>query len=850
MVNDRYSVPGFEFGPFFLDTIGRRLMHAGKRVRISPTALKLLEILLRKRGQVVTTKELRIRVWAVNPTQAHEPFQDKNALFIAVRKLKEALGDKYRHWIVNVRSTGYTISEEVEIKEIAGPNINLPQAMTSFIGREYEIEQIQDLLTQTRLLTLNGPPGIGKTRLAIRAAAIIENFIDGIYLIDLSTISDDHLVPRAVASELHVNEAPGRHVLDTLSAYLKNKELLLILDNCEHLIASAAVLAENLLRSASGLKILVTSREPLDVLGETVLTIQPLTIPKEEQQSDVNEIKNYEAVELFIELAKQRNPHFTLNKQNVSVVAELCRQLEGIPLAIELAAARTDALRVEQILLLMTDRFKLLRRSKRESTRHQTLESAIDWSYESLAEEEKFLIRRLSIFVGGWTNDAASKICSSAAINESEILHLLSQLVRKSLVTLDEREGHIRYRMLEMIRQYSIGKLKESGDTAELADRHASYFVQLSEQAFEEGARGDWFDRLEADNSNLRVALRHTIRQGGNIELGLRLCGALGRFWFIRGHNNEATQWTEKALELDDGKFKGARAKALRTGGFFFGQMADSDKDAERGRACFEESITIWKELGNKKELARTLTNYSFLLNRQGNFRAATQAIRESLFIFNELGDPANIAPATHNLALSLLDQGDYEQSIPLFEECLEIASEPGIDDEYLQALCLHNLGEAEFQRGDLDVSELRLEESLIISEELGHRSLSARTAIIQGEVAAKRGDYKIALAKQRGALTEMKTINDSQGLIDALEAIACTYSLIGNDRLAIILYGSAQGLRENSKIFLGPARQRILSQCVNSAIESLGAEKARQLLSEAHECDLDIIIKYAMEDE
>jgi non-specific serine/threonine protein kinase len=279
------------------------------------------------------------------------------------------------------------------------------------VGRESEIPEIQELLDNTRLLTLTGAPGIGKTRLVIRAGAITESFSDGIYLVDPVTISDEKLVPKAVTAALGVNEEHGRSVMNTLRDYLKTKELLLILDNCEHVIEGTALPAESLLRALSGLKILATSRQPLDVSGETVLHIQPLSFPMEEPTLGVDEIINYEAVELCIELAKQRNPHFKVNKQNVFAVAELCRQLEGIPLAIELAAAQTDSLRVEQILLLMTDRFKLLRRSGGESSRHQTLEAAIDWSYESLSEEETALLRQLSIFIGGWTIEAAADVC-------------------------------------------------------------------------------------------------------------------------------------------------------------------------------------------------------------------------------------------------------------------------------------------------------------------------------------------------------------------------------------------------------------------------------------------------------
>jgi predicted ATPase/DNA-binding winged helix-turn-helix (wHTH) protein len=841
----RHTTPGFEFGPFFVDTTGHRLLRNGVRVEIAPKPLKLLEVLLRNQKRVVTNKELRILVWADDPTQVSEPYLVKNALYVAVGKLKKALKE-YSEWIVNIHGVGYMISDEAEVKETA-PTIHLPQATTPLIGRESEILQIQNVLKGKRLVTLRGSPGVGKTRLAISAAAELNaNFSDGIHLVDLVAVSDENLVPKAVASALGVSEEAGQPLLDTLRDYFKIKEVLLILDNCEHVVETAAALSEDLLHSTTRLKILSTSRQSLDIPAETVVSIEPLAFPSEDETPSVDEIRKYPAAELFLELAKRRDSHFRVSKKNVCALADLCRQLEGIPLAIELAAAQTDSLPVERILSLMSDRFKLLRRNAAQPSRHQTLEVAIDWSYETLTRDEKTLMRRLSVFAGGWTVEAATAVCAGGDIKENDVVFLLSALVKKSLAKPDERDGRIRYRMLEMIRQYSALKLESLKEASEMTDKHAQYFVSLSERAYEEGETGDWMDRLEDDHPNLRAALRHSTRETGNIGRGLRLCGALGRFWYIRGHISEAIYWTNKALALDNGRSKDARARALRTGGFFFGQMADSSKDASRGRDCFNESVAIWRELDNPKELARTLTNFSFLLDRQGDFPNSTKAARESRDIFDRLGDPANTARATHNLALSLMDQGDFEGSIPRFEESLKGAREVGD----LQTLCLHNLGEAAMQKGDLESAEQTLKESLTISRALGHKSLSARTMIIEGEIALKRGDSDLALEKQRTALRELKSINDKPGIVDALEAIACTESARGNPSVAMVLYGGASRQRKISNIPLGPVRQRLLNECLNSAKASLGDGKAQQLLTEAYETELELIIWQAMREE
>lgn len=842
-----YKIPGIRFGPFFLDTKGRRLLREGKPVRLKPKEIKLLETLLMNRGKVLTADRLRTLVWSDDPDRTEPPAQDKNAIYVSFVRLRNALGRKYRKWIVNIPKSGYTISGDADVEEITEPSINVPQQMTSFVGREAELSKIKKLLGKTRLLTLSGPPGIGKTRLATHmAAAVSKSYQHGVCSVDLVPITDEALVAKAVATALGLTEQAGRPVAETLHEFLKDKHLLLLLDNCEHVVEACAALVERLLVPDGNLQVLTTSREALNVAEETVFMVLPLSFPDKKQTTAIEEVTSYKSVELFIRLAEQRKPTFEVTQRNVSAIAELSCQLEGIPLAIELAAAQVDAYTVGQILSMMKYRFKVLRRRERKPSRHQTLENAIDWSYELLGNKEKLLLRRLSIFTGGWSHKTANDVCFDDDAREAETLYLLAQLVRKSLIQLDEQKGDVRYRMLEMIREYGSKKLRQRGERSRLLEKHAKYFLRLAERAYEEGERGGWLEQLEIEHDNLRAALRRTIRKGGDIEVGLRMCGALSRFWFIRGHISEARRWTEKALALDDGRSRAARARALRTAGFFFGHMTDQGSDSERGRSYFEESIAIWRELGDEREKARTLTNYSFLLNRQGDFNGANETAQEALVTFRALGDHANLARAAHNLALSALDQGDFDQAIPLFEESLEASR--WVEDGNLQSLCLHNLAEAAMQKGDLDIADGRLEECLALAEQLKHKPLSARSIIMQGEIAARRGNYTEALGKQRYGLSELREINDTQGIVDALEAIACTQSMLGRARLALLIYGGVVRLREESKLLLGPVRQTILDRCLNIARDALGDDKSQSAFLMGHEMALEEVVRLATE--
>jgi non-specific serine/threonine protein kinase len=444
--------------------------------------------------------------------------------------------------------------------------------------------EVKRLLAMTRLLTLTGTGGSGKTRLALEVVRnLLEAYPDGVWLVELAPLSEEELVPKAVAEALEVAERPAEPLADTLAKVLRDQELLLILDNCEHLLEATARLVDKVLDSCPLLRILATSREALGVQGEMRWPVPPLSVPEPQRAlSSSEELEAYESIRLFVERARGRDPAFSLGPQNTPAVAEICRRLEGIPLAIELAAARVGTLSVEQISERLEGSLKLLTHGGRTAVpRHRTLKGTLDWSHELLSESERKVFRKLSVFAGGWKLEASEAVGVGGGIEEEDVLDVLSGLVEKSLVAARERqESGVRYRMLEPIRQYAREKLEEVGEAEEARRRHATFFLALAEEA-EPKLQGpedkEWLERLETEHDNLRAALSWALEQR-EADLGLRLAGALWLFWEGHGHYGEGHRWLEQTLARGSQASAVARAKALEGKGRL---IFDSDERDE-----------------------------------------------------------------------------------------------------------------------------------------------------------------------------------------------------------------------------------------------------------------------------
>jgi len=514
------------------------------------------------------------------------------------------------------------------------------------------MEEIERELSMTRLLTLTGAGGSGKTRLAVEVARdLVGTYQDGAWLVELAPISEEILVPKAVAETLKVPERPTEPLTDTLTQVLRSQESLLILDNCEHLLDACARLVDKLLDLCPRLRILATSRETLGVEGEIRWVVPPLSVPEREPTPPSEELEGYESVRLFVERARGRDPSFSLSPKNALAVAEICSRLEGIPLAIELAAARAGTLSVEQILQRLEDSLKLLRGGSRtQMAKHRTLRGALDWSFELLSEDEKELFRRLSVFAGGWTLEASEAVGARGDVEEGEVLDVLSGLVDKSLVVARERqESGVRYRMLEPIRQYALERLEERGEGEEARRRHATFFLALAEEA-EANLRGpedvEWLESLEREHDNMRAALSWALERE-EAELALRLAGVLGTFWQAHGHWSDGRKWLEATLAGDKRASAAARIKALEA----LLWMTYDQFDLNRMEAVAQEAMELSAEAEIDSSLAASIR---IMLACPawigGDYERGKELLEESLTLSGEAGDKVMIAEALFQL--------------------------------------------------------------------------------------------------------------------------------------------------------------------------------------------------------
>lgn len=653
------------------------------------------------------------------------------------------------------------------------PN-NLQIQLTSFIGRETEMAEIKRLLKGTRLLTLTGPGGTGKTRLALQVAAdLLETFDDGVWQIELASLKDPALVPQVVSTTLGLREQPSQPILDVLTDYLRPKSLLLLLDNCEHLIDACAHLADKLLRACPHLTILATSREPLGIAGETAWSVPALSLPDPHQMS-ADALTQYESAQLFIDRAAHILPGFSATEQNARSIAQICQRLDGIPLAIELAAARVKLLKVESIAARLDDRFNLLTGGGRTTLpRHQTLRAAMDWSYDLLPEDSQLLFRRLAVFAGGFTLEAAEAVCSDELLPSDSQLELLARLVDRSLVIVDQLADSERYRMLETIREYAGEKLLESGEPEQLRNRHLDYFLAFAEKAemqLEGSERIVWLNRLEREHDNLRAALDWSRTSEDRARLGLRLAGSLGAFWDSRGYLREGRERLSEALARVPASERTAeRAKAL----YAAGELAYLQSDYPATRPLLGESISIYRELGPSGRLGvgHSLILLGDMLTEVGDYVTASTVLNEGLEIMRELKNERGIAVGLWQLGWCALRIGEYGKAVPYFEESLPFYRKAGNLDG--MAIVLSGWGEVLLRQGDYARATALLEESLELRRELKDNWGIAASLGSLGWVELLRGDLEQAFTTLKESLKLRRDMGDKGGIAWCLERLA-----------------------------------------------------------------------------
>jgi predicted ATPase/DNA-binding SARP family transcriptional activator/DNA-binding CsgD family transcriptional regulator len=645
--------------------------------------LMRLYALYGRRGEALEQYE-RLRE-ALKCEHATEPSAESRCLYEEIRTERSPLV----RW---PRQAEEGPREEPQHEEEDSRKHNLPVALTTFVGREQELLEIKRELAMSRLLTLIGAGGSGKTRLALEVARdLVGAYPDGSWFVELAPLAEGGLVPQAVAAALSVKERPDRPLSATLADALQPRQMLLVLDNCEHLVDAVARLTETLLESCPGLRVLATSREALGTQDEVNWTVPPLSGPDPQRQQTLEEIAGYESVRLFVQRARSRDSTFVLFPENAQIVAEICERLDGIPLAIELAAARVGTLTVQQIYERLGDALELLTGDRRTVTRRQrTLRGALDWSHELLSEPERMLFRRLSVFAGGWTVEAAEAVGVGSGIEEGEVLALLSQLVERSLVTTQATGGGgVRFRMLEPVRQYAQERLEEHGKAAAVRRRHAEFFLALAEEAEPEllGPRQEvWLECLEREHDNLRAALRWLLDERV-AELTLRVAGALWLFWFMRGYSLEGWRWLEESASL--GGPLAPRAKALKGAGW----VVMFRGDIETAKELLEESVDLYRALKDEEGLASSL-NYLGYVALLGQWEDITVAdlLEEALALKLRIQNRHTIANTLLLAGLdALLLREDWDEAVTLHEEALTVFRE--LQDKWGICLCLTNLG-------------------------------------------------------------------------------------------------------------------------------------------------------------
>jgi non-specific serine/threonine protein kinase len=787
----------YRFGAFELQLDERRLLSDGASVLLRPRAFDLLAALVERAGHLLTKDELFDRVW---PGVVVE----EAALHVQVSALRKVLGADA---IATVSGQGYRFALPVTKVEPRGKH-NLPSQLTSFIGREQEIAQLKELLTTNRLVTLTGAGGAGKTRLAIEVAgSLLDAFADGVCLVELAALSDPQLVPQAVAEVLEVKVQPGKSPTETVCGYLASRNLLLVLDNAEHLLDACVQFADQASRRSTRLTILVTSRERLGMAGELTYRVPSLTVPAPTESAAPQTVQAYESVRLFVERARLLRPDFTITDGNAAAVASICYRLDGIPLAIELAAPRLRSMSIEELNRRLDLRFALLTEGSRaDLPRHRTLRSMIDWSYDLLSEAEQAMLRRVAVSAGGWTLSRAEDICSGDGIESTTVLELLTSLVDKSLVLSDERDGATRYRMLETVRQYALDRLRKNGEQAQWQARHLASFLALAEEHYD--ARGakwrGWIDELADEYDNMRAALGWCV--AAKLPEGLRLATALKRFWAIRARNTtEGREWHARLLE------------------------------------SVPKDIAV-------RDRAWALNGAGMLAQSQGDCAAAEPLFRQSLAISREINERRLEAHGLTGLAMLAMDRAQYAEAEPLLVECVALARSAG--DRPLVAIGLSNLAIVAHARGDTARAFQAFEEALTIGRDIGNERLVSQILVYKGRAACKEGMVPLADESLVESLTIAKELGAALETAKVLETFAELALAKHAPERAARICGAAEHVREEIAAPISFDEQADYQRTVAAARTVLGDDAFDEARREGREMTLEEAVKYALSGE
>ncbi|HET9309081.1 MAG TPA: tetratricopeptide repeat protein [Candidatus Sulfotelmatobacter sp.] len=848
----------WRFGDFRLQPERAALLKGGREVKLRPKVYDALQYLIANRGRLVPKEELIQALWP-------EAFVTDDSLVQCMVELRRALDDRSQEILKTVPRRGYIFAAEVDTDQSPGESMataktaargdvatghRLPVARTPLLGRERELATLEQLLLDpaVRLVTLTGAGGSGKTRLGLELCReLAETFGGWVYFVGLGSTSDPVMVPAAIAEAVGIRETGGRPFIDLLKDHFRECEpspVLLLLDNLEHILPASAFVVE-LIEASQSLKVLVTSRAPLRVYGEHEFPVAPLALPDPHHLHSLPALIGNPSVSLFAQRAAAVKPDFQLTAENAAAVAEICSRVDGLPLAIELAAARVKMLPLSGILARLESRLQLLTAGARDlPQRQQTLRNTIDWSYDLLNEGEQKLLRRLGVFWGGCTLEGAEAVCNTGNDLGSDIFELMSSLVDKSLVQQRQQgNDEPRFRMLETIREYSLERLQQSGEDAATKRAHAAYCLVLAEEGnpdLSESERATWLARCDMEYDDFRAALDWLL-QTGDLDWGFRFCMALFRFWDMREHSAEGRARLEHILELAGSGYSRERAKTS----LFLGAFSTAQGDFRAAARFLQQSLSISQDLDDPSGIAVSLNALAISARDREDYVAAQINFEQSLAYWRKIQDRVGTARCLHNLGNVAKICGDYARARLALAEAMQIFEEIG--DGSGAAWALNQQGDVVKEQGDL-VGALDLyQRALSAFRQAGDGWGTARSLADLGTIACELSEQSTAFAAYRESLEIFASLEHRRGIARVLEGLACLALARGEARRALCVAAAAAHLRKTISAPLPPAEQSKLDQNLHDAWRQLGELEGQKAWSEGSAMSTESAIQRAL---